>query len=149
GRPVYEVLEGRPVVMTWADSGQRLESVPQEMAMRVARAWTGGAASGLGLMASDDPWTAYDTVHPYGPFWKFAGRRGDEIYVSATTGEVVQHSTRTSRMAAWLGAIPHWMYYPWLLKSRRVWGNTVVWLSGAACVAAVLGVVAGVWLYSP
>jgi hypothetical protein len=45
------------------------------------------------------------------PLWKFSWSNGEQIYVSSVTGDVVQDTTRASRFWAYLGAIPHWMYF--------------------------------------
>jgi len=40
----------------------------------------------------------------------FSWPDGEQVYVSARNGEVVQHTTRETRLAAYIGAIPHWLY---------------------------------------
>lgn len=152
GRPVYRFSFGRRSALVFADDGRPLDAVPQEMALRIASAWTGfsaSAASSRGLITRDDQWTVYSSVHPYGPFWKYIWPNGEEVYVSQTTGEVVQDTTRGSRFGAYVGAIPHWLYFTWLRSNGALWAQVVVWLSGAGTVMAVLGLIAGVWLYSP
>ena len=46
-----------------------------------------------------------------------------------------------NRALAWIGVIPHWMYFSWLRTNQPVWFRTVVWTSGAACVLTLLGLV--------
>jgi hypothetical protein len=152
GRPVYRFAFGRRPVLVFADSGQRVDSIPQEMALRIASAWTGfspTAAMFNGLITKDDQWTVYSSVHPYGPFWKYSWPNGEEVYVSQSTGEVVQDTTRGSRLGAYFGAIPHWIYFTWLRSNSALWTQVVIWLSGAGTFVALLGLIAGVWLYSP
>ena len=151
-RPVYRFMFGRESVLVFADNGERLSRTPESMALRVASAWTGlpaTEASFEGALAKDDQWTVYSSVRPYGPFWKYSWRTGEEVYVSQTTGEVVQDTTRASRTGAYFGAIPHWLYFTWLLRNGSLWAQVVIWLAGAGTVTAILGLVAGVWLYSP
>jgi hypothetical protein len=152
GRPVYRFTFGRRVRVVFADNGQRLDAVPPEMARRVAAAWTGfsaGSASFQGLIAKDDQWTVYSSVRPYGPFWKYAWPNGEETYVSRSTAEVVQDTTRSSRMGAYFGAIPHWLYFVWLRSNASLWAQLVIWLSGAGTVMSILGLIVGIWMYSP
>ena len=53
-------------------------------------------------------------------------------------------TTRRSRALAWIGTIPHWLYFAALRANQPLWYRIVVWTSGAACVLAVLGLDAGV-----
>jgi hypothetical protein len=127
GRPVYRFTFGRRVRVVFADNGQRLDAVPQEMARRVV----------------------YSSVRPYGPFWKYSWLNGEETYVSRSTGDVVQDTTRGSRIGAYFGAIPHWLYFVWLRSNASLWTQVVIWLSGAGTVMSILGLVVGIWMYSP
>src|SRR5271165_1889773 len=93
GRPLYRFAFGRRAVLVFADNGERIDAIPQQMALRIASAWTGflpGAASQQALIVEDYPWTFYSTVRPYGPFWKCSFPNREEVYVSRSTGEVVQ-----------------------------------------------------------
>jgi hypothetical protein len=152
GRPVYRFAFERRTRLVFADNGQRLEAIPQEMALRTAAAWTrfpAAAARFQGLITKTDQWTVYSSVHPYGPFWKYSWPNGEETYVSRSTGEVVQDTTRASRIGAYFGAIPHWLYFTWLRTNSSVWTQVVIWLSGAGTLMSILGLAVGVWMYSP
>lgn len=151
-RPAYHFAFGRQTKFVFADDGTAPDGVSREMALRIASDWTGLAskdASFEGLVTVDDQWTVYSSVRPYGPFWKFAWPGGQEVYVSKPSGEVVQHTTRGSRIGAYLGAIPHWLYFTPLRRDGALWSDVVIWFSGAGTVTSVLGLVAGIWLYSP
>lgn len=152
GRPVYEFDFGSRRRLVYADDGQRLDLVPREMALRVAAAWVKGPsseASFRGLATPEDQWMLYSAGPDDGPFWKYAWPAGDEVYVSQATGEVSQHTTRTWRLGAYCGAIPHWLYFAPLRRHTHLWSHAVEWLSGAGAVTSILGLTAGIWLYSP
>ncbi|MGA3190559.1 MAG: PepSY domain-containing protein [Bryobacteraceae bacterium] len=152
GRPVYRFAFGRRPVLVFADNGERVGTIPTEMALRIAAKWTGlaaGAAVFDGLITKDDQWTVHSSVHPFGPFWKYSWPSGEEVYVSQSTGEVVQDTTRGSRLGAYFGAIPHWLYFTRLRRNGPLWERVVIWLSGVGTIMSILGLVAGVWLYSP
>jgi hypothetical protein len=83
------------------------------------------------------------------PVGKFSWPNGVEVYVSAASGEVVQYTTSASRLGAWLGPIPHWIYFTPLRKNQLAWTRLVTWSSGMATIAALLGLIVGVWMYSP
>ena len=152
GRPAYRFSIERQQVNVFADNGQRLDKIPPEMARRIATAWTGlpiAVATDHGLQSEDDQWTVNPSVHRHGPFRKYSWPDGQEVYVSQMSGEVAQHTTRGSRLAAWLGAIPHWIYFTPLRKDPLLWNRVVTWSSGIGTVMSMLGLTAGLWLYSP
>jgi hypothetical protein len=70
--------------------------------------------------------------------------RGTEIYVEPRIGEVVMWTTRRSRTLAWMGTIPHWLYFAALRANQPLWYRLVVWTSAIACVLAILGLVLSV-----
>src|SRR6185503_3856166 len=81
--------------------------------------------------------------------WKYAWPNGDQVYVSESTGQVVQYTTSSSRLFAHLGAIPHWLYYTPLRKNGPLWSKVVIWVSGIATLAALMGLIVGLMMYSP
>ena len=151
-RPVYHFLIGRDRKTVYADSGELLQAAPQDVARRVASLWVGKpgeAASVEGPIVEPDQWTVPQGTMAYKPFWKFTWPSGDQVYVSLKTGQVVQYTTTQARWGAWFGAVPHWIYFTPLRANPVLWNQTVVWLSGAGTVMTLLGLVAGLWLYSP
>ena len=152
GRPVYRFAFGRRTAMVFADDGRRFGAASREMALRTAASWTGLPASQAsfdGFITRDDQWTVYSSVRPYGPFWQYSWPNGEEVYVSRSTGEVVQDTTRRTRLGAYFGAIPHWLYFVRLRSNGPLWTQVVIWLSGVGTVVSILGLIAGIWLYSP
>jgi hypothetical protein len=83
------------------------------------------------------------------PLWKYSWPNGEQAYVSASSGDVVQYTTIASRVGAYLGPIPHWLYFTPLRKHQPQWSSVVIWSSGVGTVAAILGIVIGIWMYSP
>jgi hypothetical protein len=61
----------------------------------------------------------------------------------------VQYTTTASRIGAYLGPIPHWLYFTPLRSHQLAWTRVVIWVSGISTVAAGLGIVIGLWMYSP
>jgi hypothetical protein len=152
GRPVYRFLLERSQAVVYADSGEPLPSVPPDMALRIAAAWTGRPAAKAnfeGSLNEADQWTVSGEYRSLRPLLKYAWPDGDQVYVSAVTGEVVQHTTRESRLAAYFGAIPHWFYWTPLRKNGRAWSKVVEWSAGIGTAVSLLGLLAGAWKYSP
>ena len=151
GRPAYRFGFGDSSAIVYADDGQMPEEFPAEMTLRIASAWSGqspGAAKEEDL-TEEDQWTVSEEFTDLRPLRKYSWADGQQVYVSAVTGDVVQYTTRGSRLAAWFGAIPHWLYFTQLRKHSQQWARIVIWASGLGTAAAILGITVGLWMYSP
>jgi hypothetical protein len=150
GRPVYRLRIGRDERMVYADTGATHADISKELMARVASAWTGQPASAAAIEPIDvDQWTVQGSFRSLRPLWKYSWPNGEQVYVSQASGEVVQYTTRASRIGAYLGPIPHWLYFTPLRKHQLGWTRVVIWSSGIGTGAAILGIVIGVWMYSP
>ncbi len=152
GRPVYRISLGRSESIVYADDARMLEEIPQDMALRIASAWTGqpaAAAKFEGMLTQADQWTVSGEFASLRPLWKFSWPDGTAVYVSGVTGEVVQYTTRASRMGAYFGAIPHWLYFTPLRSNGLLWSKIVIWASGTGAVTSILGLIVGIWIALP
>jgi hypothetical protein len=164
GRPVYRFrigpstrtetdarsAQGRETIV-YADTGQDVEAASEETVARIAGAWTGQPPSAATVRAIEeiDQWTVQAPVRNLRPLWKYSWPNGEDVYVSQRSGEVVQYTTRASRIGAYLGPIPHWLYFTPLRTRQLAWSRIVIWSSGIGTASALLGVIIGVWMYSP
>jgi hypothetical protein len=151
GRPVYRFRTGRDTAMVYADDGGQSSAPSGELMARVAAAWTGQpvAAATMTTLDAADQWTVQGSFRSLRPLQKYAWPNGEEVYVSIASGEVVQFTTAASRLGAYLGPIPHWIYFTPLRSRQPLWNQVVIWSSGIATIAAILGIVVAVWMYSP
>ncbi len=152
GRPVYRIFAGREQAAVYADDGQPVVELEPPMALRIASAWVGQPASAAkfeGFNTEEDQWTVSGSFRDLRPLLKYSWPDGQEVYVSQVTGEVVQHTTRGSRIGAYFGAIPHWLYFTPLRKDGALWNKVVILSSGIGTLAAILGLLAGMLMFSP
>ena len=152
GRPAYRFRFGLDdVSIVYADNGQMQDEFPPDLTLRVASAWAQQPASAAKEedKTESDQWTVSEEFAELRPLRKYSWPDGRQVYVSTVTGEVVQYTTRGSRLAAYLGAIPHWLYFTPLRKRGQQWSRVVIWTSGLGTVAAILGITIGLWMYSP
>ena len=153
GRPAYRVGGGRgdggPVL--YADTGEEQGEVPTELVQRLASTWTGQPVSSASVeeITEVDQWTLQTRLADLSPIFKYSWPNGEQVYVSQSSGEVVQYTTTASRIGAYLGPIPHWFYFTPLRKNGPQWSRVVIWSSGIGTIAAIIGVVIGTWMYSP
>ncbi len=151
GRPVYHFGVFGRQQLVYADTGERQTSVSAEMMQRIVSAWTGRPASEARVdrVREVDQWTVQYGIRGLDPLWKYSWPSGEQVYFSQTVGQVVQFTTTASRIGAYLGPIPHWLYFTPLRKNGRLWGKVVIWSSGFGTAVALLGLIVGVWMYSP
>ena len=57
--------------------------------------------------------------------------------------------TPGSRLGAYLGPIPHWLYFTPLRKHASQWSTLVIWLSALGTATALVGIILGLSVRSP
>ncbi len=88
------------------------------------------------------PWAYYKAYFPIHKFW-IDDDRGTQVYVSSVTGRIVQETSTKSRTMAWLGAIPHWMYFKQLRLNAALWSDVVICLSTVGSLVCLSGIIVG------
>ncbi|HLI83093.1 MAG TPA: PepSY domain-containing protein [Bryobacteraceae bacterium] len=152
GRPAYRFEFGRDTLLVYADDGELQDDFPPDLLLRSAARWTGQSGARAhreGPLTAADQWTVSGEYRDLRPLMKYIWPDGEQVYVSSVNGEVVQYTTRASRLGAWFGAIPHWLYFTPLRRQGAIWNRVVVWASGIGTVASLFGLAVGLLLYSP
>ena len=151
GRPAYRFRSEHDETIVYADTGDEQIEISKEMVDRIASAWTGQPVfvARTKVLEDVDQWIVQTRLRDVKPVWKYSWPDGQEVYVSQASGDVLQYTTTASRWAAYFGAIPHWLYFTLLRKHGPQWSQVVIWTSGIGTVTAALGLVIGVWAYSP
>ncbi|MDT8398838.1 MAG: hypothetical protein RQ899_09510 [Pseudomonadales bacterium] len=147
GRPVYDFAEAGFSTRVFADDGAVLADLSLAQAQQVGADFLSMPVSALHYQATlteADQWTL--TQRNDLPLYKFAvaDELDTEIYVAPGQAAVSVYTTDRSRLLAWLGTIPHWLYFTSLRLNQPLWYEFVVWSAGIGCVLAVLGLMLGV-----
>lgn len=142
GRPAYQ-FRGVSAVTVFADDGSLLTAGNVSSAS-VARDFAGlerESVSRLGTIDEVDQWTI--SLRRQLPLEKFAidDGLGTQLYVSPKTAQVVLATNSRTRLQAWFGAIPHWLYFLPLRKNSGLWADVVVLLSGLGTGLTVAGLI--------
>jgi hypothetical protein len=154
GRPVWRIRgqEGRWTTV-FADTGDVREAFQYEEASRsvVPFAATGVRPRLIEALDQPDQWTVGGNYARLRPLYHIAldDAPRTELYIASATGEVILRSTAKTRMLAWAGAIPHWLYLTAIRRHGPFWRQLVIWASGIGCVVALLGMAVGVLRASP
>ena len=148
-RPAYRFGGRDGNAMVYADDGSIVETVDEAMVDRAAAAWAGRPLSEATKQTVEevDQWTV--GMRNALPLQKYSFADGQQVYLDADTAEVRQYTTTSSRIWAYLGAIPHWLYFTPLRKHQPEWFTFVVWSSLIGTITSLLGVVIAIWMLSP
>ena len=153
-----EMLAGRPLLRLNDEDGRRMidlsAAAPVERAgPKAAAAQAAIYAAGQGvrsparppLLIYQDQWTVED-AGARGPVYQvaFEDPAGTVVYVASRTGEVVQATDRQSRLWAWLGAVPHWLYPHVLRRHAQLWSQVVIWSAVVGVFLSATGLYVGV-----
>ncbi len=150
-RPAYVIEASGQTTTVFADDGARRDRIDAAAVARAAEDWSGQPATAArqDTVTDVDQWTVGGGLRRRLPLARFSWPDGTQVYVDPATGEVAQATTARSRRWAWLGAIPHWLYFLPLRRHQATWSSVVIWTSALTAVAAVLGVALAAWAWSP
>ncbi|HNP30904.1 MAG TPA: PepSY domain-containing protein [Nitrospirales bacterium] len=145
GQPIYVVHSGKETPMLiGADTGESIAPIHQETAGRIATEFVGIPPSAIEGSMEYDQWIVHQRFDAYRPFFRihFPDPEATVLYVSASTGEVLQKTRSAERAWNYVGAVVHWIYPTNLRQYSEIW-NQVVW---AISFLGVLTAFGGVWL---
>jgi hypothetical protein len=146
-RPAYRFGLGFGTTTVFADTGEPLEEIDVATSKVVASRFLQVPESALHYertLTEPDQWTLL--LRRALPLHKFKADdpQATEIYVSPSLAEVSLATTRGKRALAWVGTIPHWLYFTPLRVNQPLWYWLVVGLSSAGCVLAIMGLILGI-----
>lgn len=115
---------------------------------KVAKLWSPATVQRIDTLQDLDQWTPFSRLHDDLPFYRIKmNEDGRYIYVSSKTGKIITDNTRSERLWAYLGAIPHWIYFTGLRQNAELWSKVVIWLSALGCFMVLTGLYAGIDVY--
>lgn len=148
-RPVFHIQGKRWRTEIYADSLQKIE-VPDFVTIRkVAVRWGGSSAYTVDTLYRLDQWIPFGYLKKEFPIYKFSfeDKARQELYISSKSGRVLQLTDRNSRFWAWLGAIPHWVYFTSLRQNQPLWIHFMIWASGLGTLMCLTGLWIGGWAF--
>lgn len=147
GEPAYVVRSGANMGAWSARTGQALPPVSAQLAEVSAAQFAGGPAFVGAMPLDEDRWTHSRGLDPHRPLYRVGvgGAQSGDVYVSSRTGEVVLDAPRLQQRWNYVGAWLHWLYFLRMQSVDPVWTWTVIVLSALCTVAAISGIVVGIW----
>src|SRR5262245_35044902 len=143
-RPAYRFGNSATV---FADNGEPMLDIDANAARTIAAGFMSipeDQVAFAGELNEPDQWTI--TLTRQLPLYKMAVNDAARtvLYVSPQSAEVVQVTTRGSRILSWVSTIPHFLYFLPLRVTNGTWAKVVVYISALACVLAFLGIILGI-----
>src|SRR3954468_7166956 len=153
-RPVYRLHSNGSWTTVFADTGERLNEVSGDEAVRLVRSFMPEHASTVrdaGRLEQPDQWTLDGGMPRFLPMRRTAvgDAAGTFVYVSERTGEPVMKTTARGRAWGYLGAVLHWTYFTPFRQRRELWRYTIIYAALIGCVLSLSGLIVGIWRFSP
>lgn len=144
GQTVFEIRAGKETVKIPANLSEGLPVIDNDYVMKTAKLWNDAPIAKIDTLNKLDQWIPFGRLKQEMPIYKifYADDAKTQLYVSSKSGQPLQMSTKSERVWAWLGAIPHWVYFTSLRQDLELWKKTVILLSGVGCIM----VLAGFWV---
>lgn len=149
GRTIVKVATADSTYKLCADTAGKRHKVTFDDCLAVAERWLPGEIpTHVDTLNERAQWVLYERYERVLPIYKltYDDAEKHELFVSGKTGEVQQLTTADERLWAWIGAIPHKFYYPFIRRNVDVW-KAVITVGGILCLlAALTGFGYGVYL---
>lgn len=147
-RPAVYFQGSHTPSMLYADSLLPPGEVNPEIFQLTAARWCAAPVMRVDTMCSLDQWIPFGRLREELPVYKytFQDEKRHQLYLASRTGRVLQFTDKDQRLWAWLGAIPHWVYFTSLRQNQSAWINFVKWTSGIGCIMCLAGLVLSVQL---
>lgn len=129
--------------------GEPVKEVTFKTAETEALKWVDAPIAHVDTLHERDQWIMYSRYLDELPIYKFYfdDPAGSQVYVASRSGEVLMYTDRKSRTWAWMGAIPHKLYFPAIRSDVDRWK---VWLlvgSSLCLIASLSGLYAGLYVW--
>lgn len=152
-RPAYLMSNNRRQVSgMFADTGEMLPTFTQQEALASAEIFaqslqTDSKNKHYQGKVDKDQWTLSAILNTHRPLHhiKLNDKKHTELYISSTTGQVVLKTTRTERIANWLGSNIHWIYFTPIRKNAKLWYWIIVVASIVGLLSIFTGALVGWW----
>lgn len=146
GQTVFRIRTG---VQEYTVEAGTLRLVPPDAVPppgAVAALWCNAPVARIDTLYSLEQWIPFSALRKEFPVYKyyFADEAKHQLYVSSRTGAALQFTDARSRCWAWLGAIPHWVYFTWLRQDAETWGWTIIVLAAVGCLVTLAGFYLGI-----
>lgn len=128
-----------------SDTAQNIKPVTWNTIEQTAKKWVDAPILKIDTLNKRDQWIMYSRYEDEMPIYKFYfdDEEKHQLYISAKTAEVQQFTNKEGRFWAWMGAIPHKFYLPFIRQNTDIWTNSLTIGGVIALIAALSGIYFG------
>jgi hypothetical protein len=145
-KPVYRVYTKRKAQQVFdAATLKPVADFTEKEARQLSVSFTKSGIKEIVLINSLEQWIPWSYYKPLLPFYKCFINDADHtvLYISKKTGTIVQKTNKKNRLLAWIGAIPHWIYFSKLRQNTGWWRFVVILISVVGIVVSASGIIVG------
>lgn len=145
GLTCYKATAGNSTIEVQADSFQPMPEFNDSLRRVVLAQWCNAPISRIDTLSEVDQWIPFERWADRMPIYKyhFDDPESHELYMTPE-GDIIQFTSAKDRRLAWIGAIPHWMYYTPLRKHQKLWTEIVNWSALLGCLMCITGIIAAI-----
>lgn len=149
GQTVFHIRTDKGRYDLPADSTEQLPVVNRERIETIARLWCQAPIERIDTLQHLEQWIPFGFLKKELPIYKFYfnDKEKHQLYISSKSGDVLQFTSSSQRFWAWVGAIPHWVYFTMLRQDIQLWKTTVIWLSAVGCIMTIAGLYIGIYAF--
>ncbi len=148
GQTLVELKTKDTTRLLCADTLQQVKPVTYATIEQIAREWVDAPIRRVDTLYERTQWILYSRYERELPIYRFYFDDAEkhELFVAKRTGEVQQLTDASGRFWAWMGAIPHKFYLPFIRKDVSIW-QTSITVGGFLClIASLTGFYLGIYL---
>lgn len=126
----------------YIDSIEPIEAFDENVRTQIIQLWCDAPVLRIDTLQQVDQWIPFGRLNEEMPVYKyhFADEAKHQLYMTSRDGRVLQFTDKESRFWAWLGAIPHWVYFTSLRQHQTLWIESVKWAAGIGCIMCLVGI---------
>ena len=148
GQTLIEISTRDKDYIFCTDTAQQQKAINEEALMQIASNWVEGIPIKKDTIYYREQWVLYERYKSEMPMvhLTYDDKDKSELYISIKTGEVHQWTTSSNRFWAYIGAIPHKLYFPFIRKDLETW-KWCIYIGGFIClIAAFTGFYVGIFV---
>ena len=148
-QPVYKfVNENDSIILINAEVGGKVRNIDEKGVKEIVNNYTKGQYKIIKteIITELDQWIPRTKFLPYLPMYKvYINDKSETVfYVSSKSGEIIQKLNFSDKIWAWLGPIPHWLYFKDLRINTNAWRAVVIAISFIGVLMCIGGLVLGI-----
>ena len=139
GQTLIDISEADTSFTVCADTASHVLPITDKTILRVAQQWVSAPIAKIDTLHERQQWVLYSRYEKNLPIYRFFFDDAEkhQLYIDSKTAEVLQLTDRSSRLWAWVGAIPHKLYFPFIRKDVDVWEWSIT-IGGIICLLTAL-----------